>query len=479
MKSRASTKKAKLRLQAEDIAFLSISDLMKHYRAKALSPVEVTEIVCARIKAWNPRINAFCVVDEAAAMAAARASKRRWQKSAPVGALDGVPISVKDTLQIKGYPTRKGSKLTSEAPAGENAPVVDRVLEQGAVIVGTTTTPEFAVGPVTISPLTGVTRNPWDLSKGSGGSSGGAAAATAAGLGYAALGTDAGGSIRIPASLCGVIGLKPTGGRVPIHPPSIAGSLATTGPITRYVRDAALMHTITTQPDVRDIEGLSPDFCDYSADIDKGVKDLRIAYSATLGYAPKVDPEVARIVADAVKTFVKLGARVEKADPGIEDPHDMFVALFHAGAAFSLREMAQEKLKLLGPIMRDAFAAGQKITLREYFEIQEARRALALKMARFHERFDLLVTPMLAAVAFDAERIKPASFDEFDHMRSWTPFGYPFNLTLQPAISVPCGFTACGLPVGLQIVGPRFADALVLRAARLFEKSFLMKRRRP
>ncbi len=460
------------RLQPEDVAFLSIGDLLKRYRAKALSPVEVTEIVLARIRMWNPRINAFCMVDETAAMAAARASERRWRNNRPAGALDGVPISVKDTLPIRGYPTRRGSRLTGEAPAAENAPVVDRVLEQGAVIVGVTTTPEFGVGPVTISPLTGITRNPWDPSKGSGGSSGGAAAATAAGLGYAALGTDAGGSIRTPSSLCGVVGFKPSGGRVPVHPPSFAGALATPGPITRNVRDAALMHTITTRPDIRDVDGLPADYSDYTDGLDKGVKGLRIAYSATLGFAPRVEPEVARIAADAVRNFSKAGARVTAADPGFADPHDLFVALFHAGAAYTLRDVDAERLKLLGTIMQEAFAAGQKVSLRDYLEIQEARRALALRMARFHERFDLLVTPTLATAAFDAERVKPKSFDAFPNMRCWTVFCYPFNLTTQPAISVPCGFTAAGLPVGLQIVGPRFADAAVLRAARAFERFY-------
>ena len=471
------SKTKKSRLQPEEVAFLSIGELLKQYCANALSPVEVTEIALARINVWNPRINAFCMIDEVAAMAAARASERRWRKNMPVGVLDGVPISIKDTLQIKGYPTRKGSRLTSEMPAAENAPVVDRVLEQGAIIIGATTTPEFGVGPVTISPLTGITRNPWDLSKGSGGSSGGAAAAVAAGMGYAALGTDAGGSIRIPSSLCGVVGLKPSGARVPVYPPSIAGSLATPGPITRNVRDAALIHTITTRPDIRDIDGLPPDFFDYADGLDKGVKGLRIAYSATLGFAPKVDPEVAKIVADAINIFSRVGARVVVADPGIEDPHDRFVALFYAGAAFTLRDIDRKRFKLLGGIMRGAFAAGRKISLHDYLEAQEARRALTLKMARFHEQYDLLVTPTLATAAFDAELVKPKSFDKFPNMRSWTVFCYPFNLTTQPAISIPCGFTAKGLPVGLQIVGPRFADAVVLRAARAFERVYQNDRR--
>jgi aspartyl-tRNA(Asn)/glutamyl-tRNA(Gln) amidotransferase subunit A len=193
-------RKAHRRLTPEDIAYLSIGDLRKRYRERTLSPVEVAEIAIARIRDWNPHINAFCMVDEKAVIAAARASERRWRK-ARAGALDGVPVTVKDTLPVKGYPTRRGSMVTSEAPAEENAPAVDRILEQGAVMLGITTTPELGVGPVTISPLTGVTRNPWNFAKGSGGSSGGGAAATAAGLGCAALGTDAGGSIRIPSSL--------------------------------------------------------------------------------------------------------------------------------------------------------------------------------------------------------------------------------------------------------------------------------------
>jgi aspartyl-tRNA(Asn)/glutamyl-tRNA(Gln) amidotransferase subunit A len=463
----------------EDIAYLSIAGLTTRYRDGSLSPVEATRIALDRIEVWNPHINAFCLVDAERAQTAARAAEQRWRSNAPLGALDGVPISIKDTLQVAGLPLRRGSKVTSTDPVTESAPAVDRLAEAGAVILGTTTTPEYGAGPVTISPLTGITRNPWNPAMTSGGSSGGAAASIAAGIGYAAIGTDAGGSIRIPSSLCGTVGFKPTGGRVPVYPPNVAGSLSTPGPITRHVADAALIETFITDADLRDVEGLAPEQRDYAKDLDTGVAGLRIAYATTLGYTRKIDPDVAARFADAVAVFVAAGAAVEPAHPGIDDPIEIFTKLFHAGFAFAVRGLSNDKRSLLGPILRDAVTAGESLSLSDYLAAQEARKALAQIMARFHRSYDLLLLPTLATTAFPAERVQPVAYENSDNMRAWTPFGYVFNLTAQPAISIPCGFSATGLPIGLQIVGPRFSDASVLRAARLFEKSAPTERRRP
>lgn len=462
-----------------DIEFASISELTALYRKSRISPVEATGAVLSRIARLNPRLNAYSLVNGDEALRAARESEKRWREGEARGPLDGVPVSVKDTLMAKGFPFRRGSKATSNEPATENAPIVARVCEQGAVILGITTTPEFGAGPVTISPLTGVTRNPWDTSRNAGGSSGGAAASVVAGMGCAGLATDAGGSIRIPSALCGSVGLKATGGRVPTYPPSVAGPLSCPGPIVRTVRDAALLLSICARPDARDAEALPPADTDYERGLAKGVRNLRIAFSPTLGYAPKVHPDVLDRVATAARVFEGLGATVEEADPGFDNPIGIFLTLFRPGFAYATRNFTEGQLEVIDETLRDVIAAGRKESLFAYLEANDARRMLARTMQCFHEKYDLLVTPTVAVPAFDAERWTPEDFANYEDMRAWTPFAYPFNLSQQPAITVPCGFTGEGLPVGLQIVGPRFADARVLAAAYAYEQARPFEMGRP
>jgi aspartyl-tRNA(Asn)/glutamyl-tRNA(Gln) amidotransferase subunit A len=464
---------------SEDVAYFSVSELTSEFRRGTLSPVEVARIALERIDALNPTINAFSQLDRSVTLQAAEESERRWRAGTPRGPLDGVPFSVKDTLVAKGFATRRGSRTTSTNPATQSSPIVDRALEQGAVILGITTTPEFGGGPVTISPLTGITRNPWDPSKTSGGSSGGAAASIAAGIGAFALGTDAGGSIRIPAALCGAVGFKPTGGRVPAYPASVAGALASPGPIARSVEDCALVVNCATQPDSRDPDAITIGREDFAAELGKGIEGCRIAFSLTLGYAKEVDPEVEALVTAAASVLRSLGSEVEELDPPIEDPLPLYKTFFTVGFAHSLRHLDAEQMGQIGPALRDMVDEGRKVTLTRYLEAQEGRRALASAMEGFHQRYPLLVTPTVAVPAFDADRWYPESFEKYNEPRAWVPFGNPFNLTQQPAISVPCGFTRAGLPVGLQIVGPRFADALVLRAAKALESAGICPLRRP
>lgn len=461
----------------DDIAFLTASELVRQYRAGSLSPVEATNAALARIDAHNEKINAFSLVDHANALFAARQSEARWQRKEPKGLLDGVPLSVKDTLMVKGYPFRRGSLATSADPVKESAPIVASALEAGAVMLGITTTPEFGAGPITISPLTGITRNPWDFSRNSGGSSGGAAAAVAAGMGHLALATDAGGSIRIPSALCGVVGVKTTGGRIPTYPPNVAGTLSSPGPIARSVEDAALALSVIGAPDARDVEALPPEANpDYRTDLSGGISGLRVAFTTTLGYAPKVHPEVTAAVRIAAKQFEALGASVEEAHPNVENPIGFFLKLFRSGFAYSLRNFSPEQLALIGDQLRDVVEKGRAVSVLEYLAAQDERRALARTFQAFFQKFDLLLTPTCAVPAFTADRWTPEDFDMFEDTRAWTPFGYPFNMTQQPAVSVPCGFTTAGLPIGLQIVGARFSDRLVLRAAKAYENSRPTKR---
>jgi aspartyl-tRNA(Asn)/glutamyl-tRNA(Gln) amidotransferase subunit A len=379
-----------------------------------------------------------------------------------------VPVSIKDLLLTKGWPTLRGSRTVDPAgPWIDDAPAVARLRESGAVLLGKTTTPEFGWKGVTDSPLTGITRNPWDTAKTPGGSSGGSAAAVAAGLGPLTLGTDGGGSIRIPCAFTGLFGLKPSFGRVPAWPLSPFGTVAHIGPMTRTVRDTALLLNVVTRPDVRDWLALPDDGRDYLAGLDEGVRGWRIAYSATLGYA-EVDPDVAALVRKAAMRFGELGAHVEEAQPRFEDVLEVFRRHWYTGASFLLRHFTPQQKALMDRGLIDVAEQGAQIGMLDLLDAAQKRGALGTQMNLFHETYDLLVTPSVPLAAFEAGRDVADVLKE-KHWTDWTPFTYPFNLTQQPAASIPCGLTKDRLPVGLQIVGPRYQDAKVLRAARAFE----------
>jgi len=451
-----------------DLCSLSATDLVRSYARKKLSPVEVTRAVLQRIENLNPVLNAFCLVDKKQAIESAKQSEKRWAKRAPQGSLDGVPVSIKDLLLTRGWPTLRGSKtIDPKGPWNDDAPVVARLREHGAVLLGKTTTPEFGWKGVTDGPLTGITRNPWNPKMTPGGSSGGGAAAVASGMGPLTVGTDGGGSIRIPCAFTGLFGLKPSFGRVPAWPLSPMGTVAHVGPMTRSVADAALMMNVLSLPDSRDWHALPHDGRDFRIGLEDGVKGLRIAYSEDLGYA-KVDPEIRKLVANAVKTFTQLGAHVDAKDPGFEDCGPMFSAHWFPGAAYIVRNTHPRKRALMDKGLLETARLGEKVTTAQYMAAIQKRGALGVHMNLFHEKYDLLVTPTLPLAAFEAGKEMRNIMKE-KRWTDWTPFSYPFNLTQQPAATIPCGLTKKGLPVGLHIVGPRYADALVLRAARAFE----------
>ncbi len=452
---------------ASEIADLTANELLSHYAAKTLSPVEAARAALDRIERCNPAVNAFRLVDEARAIEAARASEARWVRGEPQGLVDGVPCSIKDLVLTKGWSTLRGSlSVSPDQPWDEDAPCVARLLEHGAVLLGKTTTPEYGWKGVTDSPLTGITRNPWDLSKTPGGSSGGAAVAAALGMGALHIGTDGGGSIRIPASFTGIVGIKPTFGRVPAYPASPFGDVAHVGPMTRSVADAALMLQVIAEPDRRDWQGLPFPPPNYRDGIAGGVQGLRIGYSPDLGFA-KVDPEVAEIVERAVRQFETAGAVVTPAAVMLENAYTVFLAHWMSGAAAMRVRIPEDQRGKLDPDLQKAMDYGARLTLADYQAASAGRAALGLTLSTAFERFDLLVTPTMPLAAFDAGHVSPKTGEW--NWTDWTPFSYPFNLSQQPAMSVPCGFTRSGLPVGLQIVGPRLSEALILRAAAAFE----------
>lgn len=457
-------------VRATDLADCTAIELLRLYRGGQASPVEAARAVLARIDRLNPQLNAFCLVAHEQALAAAQASEARWQRGAPCGALDGVPVSIKDLILTQGWPTLRGSRTIDPQQAWDvDAPVTARLREAGAVLLGKTTTPEFGCKGETNSPLTGITRNPWNPAKTPGGSSGGTAAAVAAGMGPLSVGTDGAGSVRIPAAFCGNFGLKPSFGRVPAYPLSPFGTVAHLGPHSMSVEDAALMMTVISAPDARDWTSLPPDGRDYAVGLHDGLRGLRVAFSPTLGYA-QVHPDVAAAVAAAVRELEALGAHVEPVDPGFEDPLDISTGLWFAGSWTLWNTLTPGQQALTDPDFRAQAELGSRLSLLDLQRLHLRRGVLGSQMRQFMQRHDLLVTPAVAVPAFDARPAGHAPMTP-QAMLGWTPFSYPFNLTQQPACTIPCGLTRDGLPIGLQFVGPMFGDALVLRAARAYESA--------
>ncbi|WP_415952190.1 amidase [Streptomyces sp. KLOTTS4A1] len=443
---------------------LTAVQLLTAYGKGELSPVDATRAALTRIEETEPAVNAFVRVDAASALRQAEESAARWRRGEPEGLLDGVPVTVKDILLQKGAPTLRGSKLSrTEGPFDEDAPSVARLREHGAVFLGKTTTPEFGWKGVTDSPLSGITRNPYDPARTAGGSSGGAAAAVALGAGPVALGTDGGGSVRIPGAFCGIFGLKPTYGRVPLYPASAFGTLAHVGPMTRDVADAALVMDVIGGADHRDWSALAPPEGSFREGLDAGVRGLRIAYSPSFGGQVAVDPRVAAAVRAAVERLAGLGAYVEEADPDFSDPVEAFHTLWFAGAARVTEHFGKEQRELLDPGLREITSRGARYSALDYLAATDVRMGLGRRMGRFHATYDLLVTPTLPLTAFAAGRETPGGRGRWT---GWTPFTYPFNLTQQPAATVPCGVDGDGLPIGVQLVAARHQDALVLRAAQ-------------
>ncbi len=462
-----------------ELNWKSAAKLVKGYAQKKFSPVEVAKACLAQMERHEKSLNAMVEIRNHEALAMAKASEKRWLTGEPQGPVDGVPTLIKDLLLVRGWPTLRGSRTVSPDQAwDQDAPSVARLRESGAVFLGSTTTPEFGWKGVTDSPLTGITRNPWDVTKTPGGSSGGSSAAAAAGYAPLTLGTDGGGSIRIPAGFTGIFGHKPSFGRVPAWPLSPFGTVAHVGPMTRTVEDAALMLNVISLPDARDWHSLPYDGADYTEKLGKKLKGLLIAYSPTLGYV-KVDPEIATAVAWAVKVLEQLGASVEEIDPGFEDPAPCFRILWWAGARAALGQLSADKKKLLDPNLADVVEQSMSIGLDDYQDAVKQRGLLGARMRQFMERYDLLVTPTLPIPAFEAGKLSPAEIDGNGKWVNWTPFSYPFNLTQQPAASVPCGFTSAGLPAGLHIVGRMFDDKTVLRAAHAYERATVWHKRRP
>ncbi|MDW4910601.1 amidase [Streptomyces sp. ADMS] len=454
-----------------ELAELTAVQLLDGYRKGEFSPVDATRAALERAEQLQPVVNAFVRIDADTALAQARESADRWRRGEPAGLVDGVPTTVKDIILLRGTPTLRGSKTVDSGGSwGEDAPSTARLREHGAVFLGKTTTPEYGWKGVTDSPLSGVTRNPYDTSRTAGGSSGGSAAAVALGAGPLSLGTDGGGSVRIPAAFCGIFALKPTYGRVPLYPASAFGTLAHVGPMTRTVADSALLMDVISGPDSRDWSALGPPGSGSCAgSLSGGVRGLRVAYSPSLGGQVAVRPAVAGVVRRAVERLAELGAYVTETDPDFADPVDAFHTLWFSGAARVTQRLGARQLESLDPGLREIRALGGRVSALDYLAAVDVRMELGRRMGLFHDSYDLLLTPTMPITAFEAGVEVPVG-SGLRRWTGWTPFTYPFNMTQQPAASLPVGVDGDGLPVGMQLVAARHRDDLVLRAAHALEE---------
>ncbi len=463
----------------DDICYLSAVELAAAIRSKALSAVEVTEAVLQRIERLNPALNAFCTSMADEARERANEIEAAVLRGNDVGPLCGVPVSIKDNLYVSGVRTTFGSKLLENNVTTEDAPCTERVRRAGAVIIGRTNSPELGWKGVTDNRVFGITRNPWNRDLTPGGSSGGAAAAVAAGMGPIGIGTDGGGSLRIPASFCGLVGFKASFGRVPNYPATAVDTLRHTGPITRTVGDAALTIDVLAGPDDRDPNSLPAGQVNLFTELDQGIDGLRIAYSPDLGYA-RVDPEVGQLCRQAALRLREAGAVVEQIDLNWDDPYECWNVFFYGGIGASLADKLPEQGDLLDPGLRRAAETGMKLSAVDYVRATLERNAFWQKVRAVYKDYDLLVTPALAVPPFavgqdDADPLP----GQQPRALAWTQFSYPLNLTGQPAASIPCGWTEANLPVGLQLIGRRFDDCTVLQAARALEKIQPWANRRP
>ena len=465
-----------------DLAFMPTAELRTRIASKQLSPVEATRLYLQRIEALDPQLNAYLTVTGDLALHMARDAEQAVMDGKPLGPLHGVPISIKDLEVTRGIRTTLGCRIFEDTVPDLDTIVVERVRQAGAVILGKTNTPEFGLLGTTENRLGDACRNPWNRERTSGGSSGGAGAAVAAGLCSLATGSDGGGSIRIPSSFCGVYGIKPTQGRVPryggLGRPSI-GQFSQSGPMARTVRDAAILLQVLVGPDPRDAGCLTEMPPDFIADLDQGARGLRLGWSADFGYAP-VDPQVAQVTAQAARVFEALGGHVEDANVTLEDPFTAFWAIFSANAYAGYGHLLETQADELTIYGRECIAHGARVSGADYARALLYVDQLRAKFAALMQTYDLLLTPTMAVPAFPiGQRPETIAGRAVHPFWGYLPFTFPINMIGHPAASIPCGFSTDGLPIGLHIIGRRGDEATVLRASAAFEQARPWADKRP
>jgi aspartyl-tRNA(Asn)/glutamyl-tRNA(Gln) amidotransferase subunit A len=449
---------------------MSAMELRQKIARKQVSPVEVTKRALESADASQSTLNAFFVLLPDQAMAAARAAEDAVMRGEPLGALHGLPFSAKDLMAVANVRYASGSRAMASNIAAVDAPAVERAKAAGAILIGKTTTSEFGCKPVGDSPLTGITRNPRNLNKTPGGSSAGAVASVAAGITPFALGTDGGGSIRIPCSLTGLAGIKGHFGRVPVWPTSATPTLAHVGPIARTMEDAALLFSAIAGYDARDPFSVAGPVPDVLAAARAPVKGMRVALSHTLGYA-RPDPDVVAVIEKAGNTLEALGCIVERVENVFEkDPADLWTAEFYAGVGTRLRGVVENQRDLLDPAVAEVLEMALAQTMRDYYEKVFERYVFRDKVRTFFEHYDALVSPVVPVSSLDVGvNIPPHLTDR--NLVSWVYYTYPFNVAGQPAGTVCAGFGNDGMPIGLQIVGQALGEYDVVRLGSAFEQA--------
>jgi aspartyl-tRNA(Asn)/glutamyl-tRNA(Gln) amidotransferase subunit A len=449
----------------QPLADLTAAALLAAYGSGELSPVDVLEDVLARADAWELRLNALYAFDPAGARAQAEASAKRWQKGAPCGPLDGVPVTVKENVASKGTPVPLGTAATPLQPAAEDAPPVARLREAGAILFAKTTMPDYGMLSSGLSTFHGITRNPWDVSQNPGGSSAGAGAAAAAGYGPLHLGTDIGGSVRLPACWCGIFALKPSLGRVPIDPPYV-GRVA--GPMTRTVEDAALLMSVLSKPDSRDTMRLPPADIPWVS-LERRLKGLRIGLMLDAGCGMPLDPEIRTVTVAAARAFEAEGAMIEEV-PGVMTAEILngLDNFWRARSWDDLMRLSPAQRDKVLPFIHDWAAKAEALTGVDVVRGFNATMAIRARAARLFQALDFVLSPVAPVVSFAAELPSPLNDPE-------DPFGHiaytvPWSMSEQPAASINAGYSASGFPIGLQIAGQRFDDLGVLQLARSFEQ---------
>lgn len=465
-----SLEKLEVRVSDTDLGIMDASQLRSLFESHKASPLEATRAALDRIDRFNGEVNAYVHVDREGAEAAAHASARRWGQGRPLSPIDGVPVSLKDLTEVAGMPTRKGSLTTSDAPCEHDSPPARLLREAGAVILGKTNTPEFGWKAVTDNRVHGATANPWDTRLTPGGSSGGAAVAAALNMGVLHQGGDSGGSIRVPAAFTGVFGFKPTFGWTPQWPPSEEPTLSHIGPLTRKATDAVSMLNVIGRYDYRDPYATRGQPDDWGEEVGQGLQGLRIAYSPDLGYA-RMDSQVAERVRAAAHKLETLGAVVVEVDPGFESPLDIFNTLWFTASLAVYTEMDERNRELLDPGMVADAKRAEHWSALDMFRALRGRAHLTQQLEYFNQQYHLVMTPSVAIPPFELLHNVPPDSDMRD-WEEWAPFSYPFNLSQQPAASVPCGFTDEGLPVGFQLAGGKHDDIRVLRVAHAFMEAY-------
>ena len=472
-------------MSKEDICFMSACEMAEKIKTQELTSVELTETIIERIEKINPLVNAYCTPTFDLAREIAKKADDLAKKGEG-GLINGVPTSIKDLMQIKGIRTTYGSLLHENFIPEQTDIAVQRLIDAGGVILGKTNTPEFGSIALTKNKIFGETWNPWNLERNSGGSSGGAASSVASGMGPLALGSDGGGSIRVPSSLCGVYGLKPTFGRIPRYPTTGIEfwTMDHYGPIVRKVKDAALMLNVMKGNHPADHNSFPDDDIDYVNILEDKPKKLKIGYSMTLGFHKALDPEVEEKVLQSIQKFTQFGWETESAKIKIGRPELAYKLLVSRGYGYDYRKAFEERPEDLTPNFVSTIDLGLKSDALSLGKARDQRRQLYEGFYQYFKNYDLLITPTTPCPAFKVEWTEsgmrfPVVNKKSINIVSWMGFTYPFNMSGLPAASIPCGWSSEGLPIGMQIIGRRFDDKTVLQVSKAFEEIAPWQDKRP